>query len=440
MLEDISLIIFLGNGITHFLFLLLGLRLHNFFVDNLLFMLDLPLILVGHHLLGADGLRTVLVDLLHQVDASLILLAPLVLLELPLLLGLEPGEVLDQLLLSFFILSLLKVELLKIDNLLSAAEAFLILELSDLLLACECLVKHNLVAFLLNSELLLTEEFLGLVVADELEISFDLENMLLSLHLLLLLILFLPLFLEHLSLNFGELAILHFSLHACVLLPVKDGLGIVDSLFLLLDFPTLTLLFGGQIKLPKLSVNVLLGDLLLGGTLLVHELLFTLHLALINEELALLLPQIVSGVLESLLESAVHLVDSLLLSALLELVQTDGHLLSDLLGGLQIGHELLLVDAVLSIEQGLQSMIIFNALKMAVTYLILRSSKLDSWRRFKSAKRLLTMVRLTMPSDFCSHKALCLRFMSPRMSEAKRVIFYRQRLIHPHKWEIQENR
>jgi hypothetical protein len=118
------------------------------------------------------------------------------------------------------------------------------------LLAGECLVKHNLVALLLNSELLLTEEFLGLVVADELEIPFDLENMLLSLHLLLLLVLFLPLFLEHLSLNFGELAILHFSLHASVLLPVKDGLGIVDSLFLLLDFPTLTLLFGGQIKLP----------------------------------------------------------------------------------------------------------------------------------------------------------------------------------------------
>ena len=126
----------------------------------------------------------------------------------------------------------------------------MILELSDLLLAGKCLVKHDLVTLLLNSELLLTEEFLGVVVADELEIPFDLENMLLSLHLPLLLVLFLPLFLEHLSLNFGELTILHFSLHAGVLLPVKDGLGIVDSLFLLLNFPTLTLLFGGQIKLP----------------------------------------------------------------------------------------------------------------------------------------------------------------------------------------------
>lgn len=134
---------------------------------------------------------------------------------------------------------------MKVNNLLSAAEAFNILELSDLLLTGECLVKHNLVAFFLNSELLLTEEFLGLIVANEFEIPFDLENMLLSLHFLLLLVFFLPLFLEHLSLNFGELAILHFSLHAGILLPVKDGLGIVDSLFLLLNFTTLTLLFGG---------------------------------------------------------------------------------------------------------------------------------------------------------------------------------------------------
>ncbi len=63
-------------------------------------------------MLGADGLGAVLVDLLHQVDACLILLAPLVFLDLPLLLGLEPGQVVDELLLGLLVFGLLHVELL----------------------------------------------------------------------------------------------------------------------------------------------------------------------------------------------------------------------------------------------------------------------------------------------------------------------------------------
>ena len=62
-------------------------------------------------------------------------------------------------------------------------------------------------------------------------------------------------------------------------------------------------------------------------------------------------------VLEPLLESAVDLVDAFLLALVLELVEALGHLLADLLGGLEVGHELLLVDLVLSFQERSQSII-----------------------------------------------------------------------------------
>ena len=62
-------------------------------------------------------------------------------------------------------------------------------------------------------------------------------------------------------------------------------------------------------------------------------------------------------VLEPLLESAVDLVDAFLLALVLELVEALGHLLADLLGGLEVGHELLLVDLVLRLQKRSQSII-----------------------------------------------------------------------------------
>ena len=62
-------------------------------------------------------------------------------------------------------------------------------------------------------------------------------------------------------------------------------------------------------------------------------------------------------VLEPLLESAVDLVDAFLLALVLELVEALSHLLADLLGGLEVGHELLLVDLVLRLQERSQSII-----------------------------------------------------------------------------------
>jgi hypothetical protein len=72
--------------------------------------------------------------LLHESDTSLVFFAPLVFLEFPLLLRFKPSQILDKLFFSFLILSLLEVELLKINNLLAATKTLVLFNLSNLLL------------------------------------------------------------------------------------------------------------------------------------------------------------------------------------------------------------------------------------------------------------------------------------------------------------------
>lgn len=60
-------------------------------------------------------------------------------------------------------------------------------------------------------------------------------------------------------------------------------------------------------------------------------------------------------VLESLLKSAVDLINSFLLTLLLEVVKSLSHLLADLFRGFQVSHEFLLVKMVFSLQKGLQS-------------------------------------------------------------------------------------
>ena len=119
--------------------------------------------------------------------------------------------------------------------------------------------------------------------------------MLLSLKLALLLSFLYPLFFEHLLLKISQLPLLLFDLSASILLPITDSHGVSNPSFFLIDFLALLFVLCLEIKLPELCINMLLHDLLVNVLLLVHELLLALHLALVNEELALLLSQIVSG-------------------------------------------------------------------------------------------------------------------------------------------------
>lgn len=79
-------------------------------------------------------------------------------------------------------------------------------------------------------------------MAKEFEVALLIKEMLLTLHFALLFLFTDPLFLEHSSLNFGQLALLVFNLGTSVLLPIKNGLSVLDELLLLLNFLTLTFL------------------------------------------------------------------------------------------------------------------------------------------------------------------------------------------------------
>jgi hypothetical protein len=190
----------------------------------------------------AYSLCTVLIDLPHERDTRLVLLAPLVFLEFPLLLGLKPSQILDKLLFRFLILGLLQVELLKIDHLLATTKTLILFYLSNLLLTGQSLIEHNLIALLLNSQLLFTKKLLSLVVTNQLQIAFNGKYVLLSFHFSLDLIFSLPLLFKHLALDLSEFTVLNLGLHACVLLPVKHGLCIIDPLLLLLYFLAFSLL------------------------------------------------------------------------------------------------------------------------------------------------------------------------------------------------------
>jgi len=181
LLQNISLVVLLDEIVSDLLLFGLGLNPLNLLVDKLLLVLNAPLLLIGMGLAGANRLGAVLVDLLHEIDAGLILLLPLVLPELPLLLALEPGQVLDQLLLGLLVLGLLVVVLLKIDDFLASTEALFLFHFLDGLLAADGPLEHLFVAGLLSLKLLLAKRFLGVVVPEELHIALSVENVLLAL-------------------------------------------------------------------------------------------------------------------------------------------------------------------------------------------------------------------------------------------------------------------
>lgn len=79
-------------------------------------------------------------------------------------------------------------------------------------------------------------------MAEEFEVALLIKEKLLTLHFALLFLFTDPLLLEHGPLNFGQLALLVLDLGSSVLLPIEDGLSVLDELFLLLDFLALTLL------------------------------------------------------------------------------------------------------------------------------------------------------------------------------------------------------
>lgn len=158
--------ILLEKGFAISLIFVFCLDLKDLVFDKLLLILKTPLIFLSHHLLGTNGLRTVFVDLPHQVNSGQVLLAPFVFLKFPLLLTLNPCEILNQLLFGLFVFSFLKVELLQVNNFLSPSELLLLLNSLDLLFFSQGLAKHVSISLLLKPDLILSKDLLCVVMSD----------------------------------------------------------------------------------------------------------------------------------------------------------------------------------------------------------------------------------------------------------------------------------
>ena len=119
-------------------------------------------------LLEQDGLLTILVYILHEIDSGLILSSPLGLSCFPLLNVLVLNELIDHLFIFGFLISDIAVMLLKLDNLIPTSLFFSGLQVLHLLLSGEGCIEQFLVSqsVLLFSQF--SELFLSGIMVDQL--------------------------------------------------------------------------------------------------------------------------------------------------------------------------------------------------------------------------------------------------------------------------------
>ena len=145
-------------------------------INLLLVVLSLPLGLLLHGLLQKDISLTVLVDILEEIDASLVLTSPLLLSGVPLLFVLLLSQVVNHPLVGLFVVPLVLVVLLKLLDLATASQSLICLVVLDSLLASQGGIKELLVSLLFHHVLLLSELLLSGVVSDQLQVSFTVEQ------------------------------------------------------------------------------------------------------------------------------------------------------------------------------------------------------------------------------------------------------------------------
>jgi len=156
-----------------------------------------PLGFLLHRLLEQDILFTVLIDVLEQIDASLVLTAPLLLTCIPLLLILHLGQFLDHLFVRCLVILSILIVSLELLNFLTTSHTLFCLNLLDSSLTIESCLKKNLITIALNLLSLFTQLFLGCIVRDEFEVTLTIEHELLFIVTLLLSLLDSPLFTKH---------------------------------------------------------------------------------------------------------------------------------------------------------------------------------------------------------------------------------------------------
>jgi len=241
---------------------------------------------------------------------------------------------------------------LQFHDFLTSVESLGLFEILESLFLFKCHIKHVLVSQLLLFDLLDFEFPLFLIKLDELDVPLSVQHKSLVLQVLFFFSLYIPLLVQHLSFIMLQVLVLAELLLSLVLLPVQNLNSFLTCLFLFLELLSFSLNFLLLVKFPQLSVNLLLHNVLLHLTSLVNELLLPLNLAAIILESSFVESQVIVGSSESLLKSPLDLFVSLGNPLFLELLESDSHLLPDLLGSFQVLHEFLFEHHVLLLQKG----------------------------------------------------------------------------------------
>ena len=334
--EHISLMRLALIGVLECALLMHTVEAVDLVVNLLLVVLLKPLSLLLHSLLEQDVLLAILVYVLHQVDTSLVLTAPLGFPSVPLLLVLNSRQVIDQLLLLGLVRLNVLVVGLKDTDLLAAGSPLVGLHLLDSGFSTERSIEKSLIAVTISLVRLLAKLFLSSVVSDQLQVALAIQNETLLGILFLLLLFDGPLFAKHSLLLFDKLSLRATLDVACVLLPVQDSHGVLDLFLLFAGLSHLTLELLLSIELPKLSIDLLLHHLLLNVSSLVNKLLFTLDSSTIVVELLILTPEGVVLSLKLHVLTAGDLINALLLTLALQGLEPLEHLLTNLLGRFKV--------------------------------------------------------------------------------------------------------
>ena len=346
--EHISLMRLALIGVLECALLMHTVEAVDLVVNLLLVVLLKPLSLLLHSLLEQDVLLAILVYVLHQVDASLVLTAPLGFPSVPLLLVLNSRQVIDQLLLLGLVRLNILVVGLKDTDLLAAGSPLVCLHLFNSGLSLERSIEKSLIAVTISLLRLLAKLLLSSVVSDQLQVALAIQNETLLSILLLLLLFDGPLFAKHSLLLFDELSLGATLNITSVLLPVEHGHRVLDLFLLLTGLSHLTLELFLSIELPELSVDLLLHHFLLDVPSLVNKLLFTLDGSTIVVELLILTPEGVILSLKLHVLTAGDLINALLLTLALQGLEPLEHLLTNLLGRFKVVVKFLLVDSIFS--------------------------------------------------------------------------------------------
>ena len=320
----------------------------NFSIDSLLLVVTEPFTFFLQSLLEKNVLFTVLIHVLEEVNTGLVFTSPLLLTSIPLLLVLLLRKFINSALVGCSVTCSVLIMSLEFLDLPTSSVALFLLILLNSCFTVKSLIKKHLIAVLLLLSSSFSKLLFGGVMANKLQVSFAVKKESLVGISLLLLLFNRPLLLEHGLLSLDKICLLLSLNLTGVLLPVKDGHGVFNLLLLLTSLSHLSfeLLLG--IKLPELSVNLLLKHLLLDVAALVDQLLLALDSGTIVVELGIFFAKSVVFSLELGVLAAGDLIGALRLALGLELLEAVEHLLTDLLGCLQVVVKFLFINAVFS--------------------------------------------------------------------------------------------